>query len=93
LAALAELLGKIRFFQERGINSRGFELIEIAKALVLEVLPAAHRVCEYGEGGDKFYIILRGKVKVEIPQEVMVPQKELEESQSRLRKTGEIIEV
>ena len=68
----------IRFFQLRFINSQGFELIEIAKALVLEIFQANHRVCEYGDRGEKFYIILKGIVKVEVPQEIHVPTKELE---------------
>jgi hypothetical protein len=60
LKTLSKLLTMIRFFQERHIASSGYELIEIAKALVLETFPVNHRVCEYGDSGEKFYIILKG---------------------------------
>jgi len=53
--------------------------MEIAKALLLEEHTINFRVCEYGELGDKFYIILKGAVKVEIPETIKVPQQELEE--------------
>ena len=78
LTTLSKLLNMIRFFQERDINNDGFELIEIAKALVLEVCPINHQVCEFGECGEKFYIILKGKVRVDIPEEINVPLKEME---------------
>lgn len=82
----------IRFFQERNLHNKEFELTEIAKALLLEVLPVDHRVCEFGDSGEKFYIILKGSVKVEIPETVKVPTKELEERRDRHKQLSEMID-
>ena len=53
--------------------------MEIAKALLVEEIKNGNKVCEYGDCGEKFYIIIKGSVKVEIPEIITVPKKELEE--------------
>jgi hypothetical protein len=44
-------------------------LTEVAKALTYEHLKKGTNVFDWGSFGDKFYIILRGKVSVMVPQE------------------------
>ena len=51
-------------------------MVEIAKALLVEHFRCGEKVCEVGEKGNKFYIILKGNVNVEIPEIIPVPQEE-----------------
>ena len=64
---LGTLIKEISFFKERNIVET-FELREISKALLVEKFKPGEQVCEYGEIGNKFYIILRGSVRVDIPE-------------------------
>lgn len=41
----------------------------MAKALTYEHFKKGHNVFDWGSFGDKFYIILRGKVSIQVPQE------------------------
>lgn len=40
------------------------------KSIELEHFPASKNICNYGEIGDKFYIVLKGAVGVKVPTEV-----------------------
>jgi CRP-like cAMP-binding protein len=44
-------------------------LTEVAKVLTYEHFKKGTNVFDWGSFGDKFYIILRGKVSVMVPQE------------------------
>ena len=44
-------------------------MTEVAKALTYEHFKKGTNVFDWGSFGDKFYIILRGKVSVLVPQE------------------------
>ncbi len=44
-------------------------MTEVAKVLNYENFKKGSNVCEWGSFGDKFYIILRGRVSVLVPQE------------------------
>ena len=54
------------------------ELMEIAKALLLETKPEGQMVFDHGDVGYKFYIILKGTVTVKLPIEVDIPELEQE---------------
>lgn len=41
----------------------------ICKRLVLESFPMGEQVFDYGDRGDKFYLILSGQIKIEVPQD------------------------
>lgn len=58
-------LGQLPFF--RGLGSA--ELQEISRVFVAEKFEAGVRAVEQGEEGDKFYIIVRGKVEVVVTRD------------------------
>ena len=68
---------QIKFFRERDIN-KDSQLMEIIKALRIERFKKDDLVFEYGDLGDKFYIILEGSVSVLVPFQVDVKPEEKE---------------
>ena len=46
--------------------------------LLLEVFEPDQMVFDYGDKGDKFFIILKGKVSIQIPMKVPICAHELE---------------
>ncbi len=62
------MLREINFFKDRQIQQES-ELTEVAKVLNYENFKKGSNVFEWGSFGDKFYIILRGRVSVLVPQE------------------------
>lgn len=42
-------------------------MIEICGGLVYETWPSDSRIITYGDVGDKFFIVLKGKVSVWVP--------------------------
>jgi signal-transduction protein with cAMP-binding, CBS, and nucleotidyltransferase domain len=56
---------KVKFFQERDIKANDFP--DIVQSLTLEHFHHGEVVFNWGDYGDKFYIILRGQVNVLIP--------------------------
>ena len=63
---LSLLIKDIQFFKERkGLSID--EIRELASFLQLKSIKALNKAINYGEHGDKFYIIIRGVVSVQIP--------------------------
>ena len=62
---LGPLMAGISFFQERNLSTA--EMSDICIALQYAQNPANSVVIRYGEQGDMFYIILKGKVAVWVP--------------------------
>jgi CRP-like cAMP-binding protein len=56
---------RIKFFQDRDIKPQDFP--DILQCLILEHYPKGAVIFNYGDMGDKFYIILSGQVRVMIP--------------------------
>ena len=56
---------KIKFFQERDIKAQDFP--DIIQSLTWEHFHTGDEVFQFGDFGDKFYIILQGRVNVLIP--------------------------
>ncbi len=50
------------------------DLIEIAKSITLEKLKPKDYIFQFGDQGDKFYIIIQGKVGVFVPDKKEVPE-------------------
>ena len=69
---------QIKFFRERDIIKES-QLMEIIKALQIEKFNINEEIFEYGDLGDKFYIILEGSVSVLIPFYVDVKREEKEQ--------------
>ena len=62
---MSKIINDIKFFKQRNIKQN--ELVELVSAFKFEEFEAGEDVINHGESGDKFYIILKGKVKVMIP--------------------------
>lgn len=71
LETLADLLKQQKFFQEKNIQKQS-DLVEIAQVLQLENFHSGSLIFDYGDVGDKFYIILQGQVGIEIPEQIEV---------------------
>ncbi|CDW78470.1 UNKNOWN [Stylonychia lemnae] len=65
LKTLVPLVKDIKFFKEKKIKQR--DLVDICQRLKYEYIAANKSAIQYGEYGDKFYIILEGLVSVWIP--------------------------
>lgn len=65
---LVPLMADISFFKERKLKTP--DLNEVCGGLEYASYPNNSFVLRYGEVGDKFYIILKGKVSVWIPMKV-----------------------
>lgn len=55
----------IEFFKERKIKPK--DLVDICQRLKYEVVSAGKNVIQFGEYGDKFFVILSGEVSVWLP--------------------------
>lgn len=71
-------LKQIKFFQEREIPDKNY--LDIAQSLTYLELPADAIVFEYGTIGDLFYIILKGSVRVLVPNKDKIAQLEKDKS-------------
>jgi len=60
--------------------------------LYLENFIGNTKVFDYGDVGDKFYIILKGSVRVEIPLMVDVPKDVLEERKEKFKRLEDAIQ-
>ena len=78
---LRDLLKSIKFFADRKIKNNN-DLMEIALNILLEQFNKDELVFDFDAIGDKFFILLQGKVGVDIPIKRKVPSDEL----SRRRK-------
>lgn len=74
---LAQLLKAVRFFRDRDITN-DCDLVEIAKSLLLETFERDEMIFDYGDEGDKFYIVVQGSVSIRVPILVPVPPEEQE---------------
>ena len=72
---LAQLLKAVHFFRDRDITN-DCDLVEIAKSLLLETFKVDDMIFDYGDEGDKFYIVVAGSVSIRIPILVPVPAEE-----------------
>lgn len=62
---VASLLKNIRFFIERKISEK--DVLELVPACNLESFKKTENVIRYGDHGNKFFIILKGILSVQIP--------------------------
>ena len=62
---MMEMIKKIKFFQDRNIQEK--DLIELCEVFRFEHVKAHHDVFKYGDPGEKFYIIIKGAVSVQVP--------------------------
>lgn len=62
LNILVPLIREIQFFKSRQIQNN--HLVDICTELRYELIPANDFVFYQGDYGDKFYVILKGKVQV-----------------------------
>lgn len=56
---------RIPFFKEREMNDAG--MLEVVNCMSLKSIPEGNFVFEYGELGEEFFLILEGKVEIQIP--------------------------
>ena len=77
---LAQLLKAVRFFRDRDITN-DCDLVEIAKSLLLETFQHDEMIFDYGDEGDKFYIVVEGSVSIRIP--ILVPVSAEEQASRR----------
>lgn len=63
---LNEIIKHIKYFRERGDISN-HEIREVSQAFIFKSYPEDSQVINYGEFGEHFYIIIHGKVGVQIP--------------------------
>ena len=62
---MINMISKINFFKTKQIKDQ--DMKELVQAFQFEWIPEFHNVVEYGEKGEKLYIILKGLVSVRIP--------------------------
>ena len=79
MRTMAPLLGNIGFFKKRKLKAQ--EMTEVCNGLQYAHHPKNSMVIKYGEEGDMFYIILKGKVSVWTP----VPIEEMRHPLNLLR--------
>lgn len=65
LRELARIISKIKFFQSKRIKSH--ELLEIVSSFQFERCSEFQNVFEYGDPGERLYIILKGVVSIRTP--------------------------
>ncbi|TNV83980.1 hypothetical protein FGO68_gene11952 [Halteria grandinella] len=65
LDKIAPLLKNITFFKENKVKEK--DLTDIAKRLRHQVHPLGHEVIKHGDFGELFYLVLSGKVSVNVP--------------------------
>lgn len=65
LEILLAFMKNVKFFQERDIKTQDF--LEIVSCLQHECFENDEYICHWGDSGDKFYICLKGAVRVLIP--------------------------
>ena len=62
---LAEMVKEMPFFKERGLT--GPSLIEVVNLFSVENINSGKTIMEYGNVGEHFYFILKGRVQLKIP--------------------------
>ena len=62
---MIKIVKDIPFFKERKMEDSA--ILEIVNAMVVKGVPADRPVIEYGDVGDKFYLVLCGNVNISIP--------------------------
>mmetsp|Transcript_34688 Transcript_34688/g.53180 ORF Transcript_34688/g.53180 Transcript_34688/m.53180 type:complete len:87 (-) Transcript_34688:3003-3263(-) len=65
---LIPLLRNITFFQKEDIDISEEDLQFIAERLKFEFLGESDYVMNFGERGDKFYILIKGEVEILVPE-------------------------
>lgn len=67
LQQLIPFMKDIKFFQERAAQIKNQDYPDVVQSLQHEEFDDGEYVMHWGELGDKFYIILKGQVKVLVP--------------------------
>ena len=70
IAELVQLVSELQFFKERS-ELKEAELRELVQAFSLIEIKQGQNIINYGEPGENFYVILRGKCGVQIPNPVI----------------------
>jgi hypothetical protein len=65
LEHLAEMVKDMPFFKDRGLT--GPSLIEVVNCFTIENVEPNKTIMEYGDIGEHFYFILKGRVQMKIP--------------------------
>jgi len=81
LQGLNPLLSELKFFKERKPLKHD-DLMEVCKQMQYEFMEPREIVFRAGDHGDKFYIILKGKCQVQIPDPYRINKNELKEEVS-----------
>ena len=64
---IVSLLKKVQFFKDKPISNES--MLELAQSMKFERLQGMQNCMNFGEKGNKFYIILKGVVSVQIPNQ------------------------
>ena len=80
---ISKLLKNVKFFVDREIQ-KDEDLYDIALTMSIQNYEEEEKVFDYGDQGDKFYIILKGQVGVDIPIKVTVSPEEKEKRKKEL---------
>lgn len=68
LRNLVPLIADIGYFKQ--LKLKPYELNEVCSGLEYQAMPKESFVIRYGEEGDMFFIILKGRVSVWVPMSV-----------------------
>ena len=71
-------VSQVRFFKERDIL--GFELRDMIKHLHYEFYESGETIFDQGSFGDKFYIVIKGKVQVTVMDKEGLALKQAQDS-------------
>ena len=75
---------KVTHFSEMNLNDEQF--LKILKKMKYEYHPAGHKIFNFGEVGDKFYMIIEGGVQILIPQNFRKSTLETQKTMRNLQK-------
>jgi len=62
---MVEMIQQIKFFKDRNIKDK--DVSELCTAFKFEHFDSHSNVFKWGDQGEKFYIIIKGQVSVQVP--------------------------